>query len=474
METNQCRMERMMRTFDRMGNATIKAVALTLFVGLMLSPGWTSAALAEAESSPNVVILFADDLGYGDLGSYGHPTIETPNLDRLANQGTRFKAFYTAAWCVPSRTQLLTGRYLSQVNLNGRTGADGNGHLPEKLDTLPEALREVGYSTHMLGKWHLGYKKDAYLPHEQGFDTWWGLPYSNDYRKPWVQTNEPLAIFKGKTGQPSEMVEHPINQDTLTTRYTKRAVQRIERESGTDEPFFLYLAYNMPHLPIHTTEQFRGQSGAGLYGDVVQTIDWSVGQVTEALKQQGISDQTIVFFASDNGPWLKLPSRMRQAGNQRWHQGTTGALRGSKTTTYEGGGRVPAIIRWPGQIESGVETDEIAASQDIYTTVLAAAGLDKDQQQPNEGMNLLPWLTGDQAHSPRDRYSYVFRNKLEAYREGEWKLRLAGDEPQLFNLQSDPGERFNRAADNPKVVERLRKQMRKRADEINAAMPKSK
>jgi arylsulfatase A-like enzyme len=422
------------------------------------------------DSQPNIIILFADDMGYGDLSCFGSHTIDTPNLDRLAEQGTRFEAFYTGSWCVPSRTQLLTGRYLSQVNLHGSTGAGGDGYLPDSELTLAEGLRQAGYSTYMLGKWHLGYKKDAYLPPEHGFDTWWGLPYSNDYRKPWVQTDEPLAIFSGKTGEGSEIVEHPINQDTLTTRYTKRAVERVEQESSKDEPFFLYLAYNMPHLPIHTAERFRGQSNAGLYGDVIQTIDWSAGQIMAALEEQGIAENTIVFFASDNGPWLNLPDRMLQEGNKPWHAGSTGPLRGAKGTSYEGGPRVPAMIRWPGQIESGVETEQIAASQDIYHTLLKAGGGELPEHSV-EGKNLLPWLTGKTEASPRQSYAYVQGNTLQAFRRGPWKLRLAGGTPQLFNLQTDPGSRWNRAEDKPELVNQLRQRMEQRAEQINANVP---
>src|SRR5690606_9257852 len=183
--------------------------------------------------------------------------------------------------------------------------------------------------------WHLGYKKPEFLPPNQGFDTWFGMPCSNDYRKPRVQTDEPLALYRG-----TEIVEHPVDQDTLTKRYTEEAVKIID--AAGKEPFFLYLAHNMPHLPIHTTEEFRGKSQAGLYGDVIETIDWSVGQILEALERNGITEDTIVFFASDNGPWLNFPPRMHQEGNELWHVGSPGHLRGAKGGTYDGGACVPA------------------------------------------------------------------------------------------------------------------------------------
>jgi arylsulfatase A-like enzyme len=299
------------------------------------------------------------------------------------------------------------------------------------------------------------------------------MPYSNDFRKPfvpWMPEDVPLAIYSGTTGEGSEIVEHPIDQNTLTTRYTRRAVSRIEQESNANEPFFLYVAYNMPHLPIHTAERFRGQSNAGLYGDVIETIDWSAGQIMAALDDQNITDNTIVFFASDNGPWLNLPDRMLQEGNKPWHAGSPGPLRGAKGTTYEGGTRVPAIIRWPEHIEAGVETEQLAASQDIYRTVLEVAGAELPDHRI-EGKNLLPWLTGQTETSPRKQYAYVHSGKLEALRRGPWKLRLAGNKPQLFNLQTDPGSRWNRAADKPELVDELRSRMERRAEQVEAELP---
>lgn len=419
----------------------------------------------EQEDRPNVVILFADDMGYGDLSSAGHPTIETPNLDRLSREGMRFTSFVTGAYCVPSRTQLLTGRYMPRVDFGGATGADGTGGLPDREVTVAEALSEAGYATGMAGKWHLGYKEDRYLPTNQGFDSWLGLPYSNDYKKPWVQTDEPLGMYRG-----TEMIEHPINQDSLTVRYTAEANRFIRNQNDGEDPFFFYLAYNMPHLPIHTTERFQGRSGAGRYADVIETIDWSVGQVLETLEDQGVADETIVFFASDNGPWLNLPDRMRQAGNKPWHQGTTGPLRGAKHTTYEGGTRVPAMIRWPNRIEPGQRSDDLAASPDIYRTLLAV-GNATIPDHALDGHNLLPWLTGDEDQSPRNRYSYVLHDTLQAMRIGDWKLRLMEEEPQLFNLQSDPGERFNRAEDQPERVKQIRQEMEEKAEELDIPVP---
>lgn len=421
----------------------------------------------ESQQQPNIIILFTDDMGYGDISSYGNPTIETPNIDSLASQGVRFTSFVTASWCVPSRIELLTGRHEPRVELGGKTGADEKGGLPESELTLAEGLKEAGYTTGMAGKWHLGYMEDRFLPPNQGFDSWFGLPYSNDYKKPWVQTDEPMGFYRG-----TEMVEHPINQDSLTVRYTEEAINFIGEHSNGDEPFFFYLAYNMPHLPLHTTEVFRGQSGGGLYGDVIQTIDWSVEQVLEALDRHGLEENTIVFFASDNGPWIDmLPDRMLQGGNKRWHAGSPGHLRGSKATTYEGGSRVPAIIRWPGQIQENRVTDALVASPDIYRTLLEIGGGELPAHTL-DGYDVMPFLTGQEEESPREMYPYFLWDKLQAMRINDWKLRLAGEEPELFNLQSDPEERYNRADEEPGIVERIRQEMQKLAEEVDVEVSK--
>ncbi|MFB6247177.1 MAG: sulfatase [Salinibacter sp.] len=446
------------------GGSWSRPLLLVLVLLAGVAAGASTLKAQSEEASPNVVVLFADDMGYGDLSSYGHPTIETPHLDSLAEQGTRFTSFVTGAWCVPSRTQLLTGRYMPRVDFGGGTGANGTGGLPGSERTLAEALGAAGYTTGMAGKWHLGHAEDRFLPPNQGFDSWFGLPYSNDYKKPWVQTDVPLALYRG-----TEVVEHPVDQNTLTTRYTEEAVSFIEEQAGGDRPFFFYLAYNMPHLPIHTTERFRGQSEAGLYGDVIETIDWSVGQVLAALEAQGAAENTIVFFASDNGPWLNLPARMRQAGNKPWHAGSPGPLRGWKHTSYEGGGRVPAMIRWPGRVEAGVDTDALVASPDIYRTLVEAAGAELPDH-PVDGHDLMPFLSGQTEESPRERYYYFLDGGLEAMREGRWKLRVAGDTTQLFDLQNDPAERFNRASGHPERVEAMRAQMKAFADSVGVSV----
>ena len=439
----------------------MKVILLFVFVGLITT------VLSEKlkAQQPNVVILFLDDVGYGDLSSYGHPIIETPNMDGLAEQGVRFTSFVTASWCVPSRTQLITGRYMPRVNFGGSTGPGGDGGIPDSEITLAEGLKQAGYATGMAGKWHLG-PKEPYLPPNKGFDEWFGMPYSNDFRKPWVQTNVPLGLYRG-----TEMVEFPVNQYTLTTRYTKEAVKFIEEHSSTDQPFFYYLAYNMAHLPIFTTEEFLGTSEAGLYGDVMGTLDWSVGEVLKALQENGVGDNTIVFLTSDNGPWLNLPARMLAEGNRPWHQGTAGLLRGAKATSYEGGHRVPAMIRWPSHIPSVQVTSELVGMPDIYRTIMEVAGAELPDHTL-DGYDIMPFLTGEAESSPRNEYAY-FRNGLEALRVGDWKLRLASGEPELFNLQLDPSERYNRANEKHEIVARIYQQMLELAEEVGVSVSES-
>jgi arylsulfatase A len=428
---------------------------LTILFAFIIGAGLPNGADA---SKPNVVILFADDMGYGDLACYGHPSIQTPNLDRLADDGIRLTSFVTGSWCVPSRTQLMTGRYMPRVNFNGRTGSDGTGGLPDSEWTMAEALKDAGYNTHMVGKWHLGYKEKRFLPVNQGFDTWFGLPYSNDYMKPWVQTDEPLGLFRGET-----MVEHPFDQNPLTTRYTKEAVQLIER-SEDDQPFLLYLAYAMPHLPLAVSNERRGKSGAGFYGDVIEEVDWSIGQVLKALEEKGIADNTLVFFASDNGPWIEMPPRMQQQGNELWHAGSAGPLRGSKGQTYEGGPRVPAMLRWPGTIVSGQVSAGLVGMPDIYRTVLSVAGA-KLPDHKLDGHDLTPFLIGKTKLPPRKEYFY-FKGEMEAMRSGDWKLRTATGELELFHMVTDPFERINRTADNPEKAQALLTRMHEMAKEI--------
>ena len=265
------------------------------------------------------------------------------------------------------------------------------------------------------------------------------------------------------------MVEHPFDQDPLTQRYTAEAQSLIEKQSA-EKPFLLYVAYAMPHLPLHVSQEFRGKSQFGLYGDVIEEVDWSVGQILKTLKEKGFAENTFVFFASDNGPWINMPPRMQQAGNELWHAGSVGPLRGSKGETYEGGPRVPALIRWPGKIQAGRVSAELVGMPDIYRTILSVANA-KESPNPVDGHDLTAFLKGETEESPRKDYFY-FRNGLEAVRVGDWKLRTVTGQPELFHMRTDPYERINRAADNQDVVDRLYERMQEMSQEVGARLKK--
>ncbi len=395
--------------------------------------------------APNILLLFADDLGYGDLSVYGNPVIRTPNLDRLAAEGLRMTSFYSAPSCVPARVQLLLGRYPSRAIVN-RTSVGGDGGIPSHLVTLPQALRAAGYRTAMAGKWHLGYAREELLPVGKGFDRWFGLPYSNDMIKPWVQTDEPLWLYRN-----AERVEHPVDQDQLTMRYTAELLEVIREES--DKPFFAYLAYSMPHLPLRTAGRFRGKSRGGLYGDVIEAIDWSAGELLRALDETGQRDETIVVFTSDNGPWLNLPDRMLSGGVVPWHAGSPGMLRGAKHTTYEGGVRVPLIVRWPGTVPAGAVTAEVGATVDLYATLITAGegGLPSGV----DGHDLAALWAGRTEQSPRREFIYHRGSQAQGIRVGPWKLRTVEGE-ELFHLDVDPSERYNVADEQPEIVAALK------------------
>ena len=435
--------------------APMRLLVLTLTCGL-------ASGLPLAAAAPNIVLLFADDLGYGDLGSYGNPTIRTPHLDRLAAQGLRMTAFYSAPSCVPARTQLMLGRYPSRTRVRG-TSVGGDGGMPPDMPTLAEGLKAAGYRTAMAGKWHLGYAREEFLPVSRGFDQWFGLPYSNDMIKPWVQTDEPLWLYRD-----AEKAEHPVDQDTLTMRYTEEIVQFVKRKSA--EPFFAYLAYNMPHLPLRTAGRFRGESRGGLYGDVIEAIDWSAGEILRALEESGQADNTLVVFTSDNGPWLNLPDRMLSGGVKPWHAGSPGPLRGYKHTTYEGGVRVPFIVRWPGTVPTGGVTAEMAATLDLYATLLAAAGA--ELPSGIDGYDLAALWSGLTGQSPRREFLYHRGAQVQGIRVGPWKLRTV-DGDELFQLDLDPAERFNVAADEPEIVAELRTRIERYQRQVAAEQPPS-
>lgn len=432
----------------------------------------------EANHSPNIIILLADDMGYGNLGSYGSPNIRTPHIDSFAHEGIRFTSYEAAPWCVPSRTELMTGVYAPRIDFGGGTGAGGHGGLPDSILTLAQGLHDAGYATGMAGKWHLGWYDSKYLPTNKGFDSWLGMPYSNDYRNPYVQTDVPMVMYRD-----TSVVEYPVNEDSLTMKYTAEAQNYIRNHSAEKQPFFFYLAYNMPHLPVHTTKEFYGKNKDWLYGSVIETIDWSVGQILKTLKEEGIAKNTIVFFASDNGPWngadprmFKIPTKPEGSnwrerwkkhgpGNKPWDQGTSGPLRGFKHTVWEGGTRVPAMIRWPGHISEGQVSSQLVTNMDIFKTFLKIGG-GKTPSYRLDGFDMMPFFTGKTDQSPRNTYAYL-KNNLLGLREGNWKLRI-GDtgELLLFNLARDVGENYNLAKEKSKLVNQMKRDMDSLANQI--------
>jgi uncharacterized sulfatase len=456
---------------------------------LMLTLCLLAAGLQAAERPPNIVILFADDLGYGDLGSYGHPYIRTPNLDALAATGQRWTDFYVAApVCSPSRGALLTGKLPNRTGLYGRQIGvffpNAKSGIPHQERTLAEALAEAGYRSAIIGKWHLG-DAPEYLPTRHGFDYWYGIPYSNDmdwadgrnfdeliamrlagrgeelqkiygarralYAHPQIEYwNVPIwRSVRADSGYQDTLVEQPAQQTELTRRYTEEAIGFIER--NRDRPFLLYVPYSMPHTPIFRSEAFTDRSLGGRYGDVIEEIDWSVGAIVDRLKILGLAEDTLVLFTSDNGPWLTM--------NQ--HSGSAGLLRHGKGTTFEGGMRVPAVFSWPGKLKPGVISD-IGSALDVYVTALALAGA--APAEVADGFDLTATLL-EGAPSPRTDMPYYRQGELRAYRKGEFKLHLitegaygqppqrtVHDQPLLFRLSDDPGEKFDVADQYPEVV----------------------
>ncbi|MGY5850112.1 sulfatase family protein [Salegentibacter sp. F14] len=440
---------------------------LLLLLGSLYLFSALNIAKAQEKEKPNIVVIFADDLGYGDLSSYGHPVIQTPKIDKMADEGMRLTSFYVAAsTCTPSRAALLTGRYPLRTGLPHVIFPESEKGLPASEITMAEALKNTGYRTMAVGKWHLGQSKEEFWPTEQGFDKYYGLITSNDMRPPWVDTDVPLHLYRGK--EPVE--EYPVDQTTLTKRYTAEAVKFIEESK--DEPFFLYLPHNMPHVPLFASENFKDKSAGGLYGDVIEELDWSVGEILKALEDNDLDENTIVIFTSDNGPW-DLPDRIFVDDIVKpWDGGSSGLLKGGKTNTYEGGLRVPFVIRWPEKIPANKVSLQLATSLDLFSTLIQLAGGEVPQDRQIDGENILPIFLGDTAFKKKKDFYYFEGEFMEAIRSGDWKLRIAPfkiqaqgkkvrNEPsyELYNLSLDPSEHYNRASEFPEIVAELKQKM---------------
>jgi arylsulfatase A-like enzyme len=398
---------------------------------------------------PNFLLIVADDLGYGDLGVYGSPVIRTPHLDAMAAAGVRFTSFYATPVCSPSRAALLTGRYPIRTGVIRVLHPGDRFGLPETELTVATVLRGLGYAAACIGKWHLG-GGEARRPLRHGFEYYYGLLWSNDMNL------RPPDFHRLRLWRNNEPIEWPVEQQTLTRRYTDEAIRFME--NNHDRPFFLYLAHTMPHVPLHASAEFRGRSKGGLYGDVVEEIDFHTGRLLRALQRLRLEEDTLVLFTSDNGPAIGKGSR----------GGSAGPFRGGKGTTWEGGVRVPMVAWWPGRIRSGTVYTGIATVMDIFPTLIELAGGEVPRDRVIDGKSLLPALEGRTA-ALHSEYYYYHGERIHAVRSGDWKLHLYRrelklfgpgppkrcDPPELYNLAEDPGERFNLWRDHPKLVTRL-------------------
>jgi len=457
----------------------LRSRSVFLVVSALLIAAFLSRSLASAAGRadrPNVVIVFADDQGYGDLGVFGAKGFKTPNLDRMAREGMKFTSFYSAqAVCSASRAALMTGCYPNRIGILGALGPRSTHGISDKETTIAELVKFREYATAIFGKWHLGHHT-KFLPTRHGFDEYFGLPYSNDMWPYHPTAKFPdLPLIEGtKIINPKVT---PKDQTQLTTWYAQRAVKFIEKNK--DKPFLLYVPHNMPHVPLYVSDKFRGKSERGLYGDVIMEIDWSVGQILDALKKHKLDENTLVIYTSDNGPWLSYGD----------HAGSAGPLREGKGTTWDGGQREPTIMRWPGKIPAGKVCHELAATIDILPTVAKLTGAELPKHKI-DGLDISPLMFGKPgAKSPHEAYYFYWGRHLQAVRSGKWKLHFphpyrslngrkggTGGKPvryetlktelALYDLSTDVGEKRNVADKYPEVVKRLKALAEKARDDL--------
>lgn len=403
---------------------------------------------AVAQQKPNIIFIYADDMGYNDLQCYGSKVNDTPNLDAMAKEGVRFTDFYSCSpVSAPSRACLLTGRFAPRMGIRHVFFAHSFTGMPTSEVTMGQMLKEQGYATAIYGKWHLGVR-DQYLPLQRGFDEFFGTYCSVD--------NPPFVYIDGNTPQ-----THTANKDSTTQKYMEHAINFIERNK--DKPFFCYVPFNMPHVPLAASANFKGKSRNGLYGDVIMEMDWAVGQIIKKVDELGLGENTIICFSSDNGPWL----------SEGPYGGSAYPLYRGKGTTWDGGQRVPMIVRWKGHIKAGTTEKSVACMADWFPTFAAACNGKVPTDRYMDGYNILPVLLGTGKRANQD-FAYIsskaFKDpELQAYRSGDWKLKMPESEVKgnywqtdvpahgivLYNLRTDIGEQHDVAAKHPEIVKRL-------------------
>jgi len=448
-------------------NSDAKKINLLLLAGLLCAPARLAAAVEKTPATkPNIVLILIDDMGYGDIQPFGCTNCQTPALDRMAAEGAKLTSFYAAPVCSASRAQILTGCYAPRVSVPGVFFPDSPVGLNPREHTVAELLKAQGYATMCIGKWHLG-DQPKFFPLHYGFDHYFGLPYSNDMLRPEAGDGHKNVIPLMRDNQVISLWRED-DEDQMTRLYTEEAVKFIK--ANRDHPFYLYLAHNAVHFPIHPGPEFRGKSGHGRYYDWVDEIDWSAGRVLDTLRELHLATNTLVFFTSDNGPWLVHGK----------DAGTAGPLRGGKGSTWEGGLRESTLAWWPGHIPAGRVTDAVAGTIDLLPTFVSLAGGTVPTDRKIDGADISQLLLGQSEVSAREAHYYYLNYKLQAVRSGPWKLALCPqifsmgihtggvDQPglRLYNLDTDIGETTDVATEHPDIVKKLKALADKEADTL--------